>query len=1214
MLLYFQHVLNAEPYTPVDSNVTVIDRAGLFSIDAGTLFVNGIDVGQSASVVPSDVVSLRYISGDSDIGTFITYSIGTDIGVWAVATPSKKLFFDFAQPFSVMASSVCRSSQVILSDNQVTVKTIGQNSQLLRNGVLVGDVAVFNFNDVLEIEYTAPSSFDTDFQVLIFVGSNFSQIRTKTAPKRLVPGQVVFDSILDAPLATLCSSNEILVSGIDDFVSVSSDASIIKNGVNVGFSSTVYDGDVLKLQAFSSSKSNDFKFYSLLLGPRRVSWTVRTSQSGNDKITRPEFLYKHPFDSAPFSPNFSLNRLVKIDSTVTEFSFDAPTLVESRESHVFVTDFFQDCLFVMDRQTGATLFSTTLNKPYGATFSPRFSLADEDKIAYKFVTLSGADQVAVLDPQASYAVMRSISVPGRPMGIDSDANGFLWVAAFDLGVVYKIDPFNTANIVSFSVGGKPLEVMYADNFIYVSDVENRRVLVLDTDGTIIRQYKTGSNPWGMAKDAIYLYVADSADNTITKINTMDYSQHRISTASRPSSIACLNGNLYVACSGVNIIQKIDATSGELLENISVSQRPSAITTDGQAVYAVLTYNTMPEQVGFDSETGLLSVEPITNVPVNSDVESGPVTLSAGRALYVPGPSVITVNGIQVANGTFVYPGDDVAVSIKSSVIEGETCAFPLFFGNAQYNFNVTTTPDTKPDPVYFLSQFNQRSGFELVSNEVILSGISSGYQSDINFDGILVVNGVEFANSASVKNGDLLAIKVKLQVPYSSTYTYYVTHNDEPFAALKVYMLTLNGPAPHDDFNRWLAKVGMRFNRFARNDYEIDAASFSCAHDSLQESDLSQFDSIKRLTHEANASLPKYAQGSVSLAEGKNSTFNQASSFAWASALANKSTGCYRQSNTASFIYNDRPSLWPQLEIILPKIYQGVFHYVSNRQFLEAHDTQHLVLNSTKFRLWYEHSWSSTMLYSNRAMSNTFSVDSFYSSRPVWLSFVPAASESEKLSVNSFVFERSPDLNSSRVLLWSISPQDKQPVKDIKFDSRPTLRRTDVATFDSAQKFSETHAIADFYSAPNFYGLRTVEFESKPRLNSPITREEVGQSFVKKITQVCNFRPDAILAQTFGYVFHPSFKHQVDFVHPYDSRPLKIDFDFDTSPEKACGFNGLFISEADALRAGQEYVGASALKLSKCWTWVVPSDKSIVCLVPSEGSGVYPVGGYLSGG
>ena len=154
---------------------------------------------------------------------------------------------------------------------------------LFKNGINVGQTTTVVNGDSLYIQFTSPTTPETNVEIPLFVGTQYDWFVSKTAPVDNIIDPYYFVDIFDCQTNTDYTSNEVQITGIDWDVTLpftTNYGSIILNGVNTNSQSvTVKNNDKIKIFAKSDTSYCAEKFVTTSCGSYTNIWTIGTQDN-----------------------------------------------------------------------------------------------------------------------------------------------------------------------------------------------------------------------------------------------------------------------------------------------------------------------------------------------------------------------------------------------------------------------------------------------------------------------------------------------------------------------------------------------------------------------------------------------------------------------------------------------------------------------------------------------------------------------------------------------------------------------------------------------------------------------------------------------------------------------------------------------------------------------------------------------------------------------
>jgi len=165
--------------------------------------------------------------------------------------------------------------------------------------------------------------------------------------------------------------------------------------------------------------------------------------------------------------------------------------------------------------------------------------------------------------------------------------GNLWVTTEDGGHVDKINPSNGATEASLPTSFDAYEITGGDGYIWVTSNNNGNVYKIDpSNDTLVGTYTTSYYAlFGITYSNGDLWVSDYYSDSVTEINASTGAVvQSVSVGYEPLGITTGGGYVWVANSGTNTVTQINQTTGTVVNTIPVGDYPYGIAYTGGAAW------------------------------------------------------------------------------------------------------------------------------------------------------------------------------------------------------------------------------------------------------------------------------------------------------------------------------------------------------------------------------------------------------------------------------------------------------------------------------------------------------------------------------------------------------------------------------------------------------------------------------------------------------
>ncbi|HEU4596561.1 MAG TPA: hypothetical protein VFS10_15600 [Pyrinomonadaceae bacterium] len=202
-------------------------------------------------------------------------------------------------------------------------------------------------------------------------------------------------------------------------------------------------------------------------------------------------------------------------------------------------------------------------------------------------------------------------------------------------------PYSTEAVTSIGLdAGVTSLAADANGNIYASLQFSKKVVKLNSSGTVVGTFAVGANPTGLVVDNAngHLYVLNNSDNTVSKLK-LDGTPVGTYTVGGdgPVHAALLGSTLYIACERSNTLVRM-STSGAALGSTPVGKRPVwvVVASSSSKTFTSLDDGTMTA----DAEATSVESEP-TAVEGETMTVEGETTTVEGDAAMASKPSSVT---------------------------------------------------------------------------------------------------------------------------------------------------------------------------------------------------------------------------------------------------------------------------------------------------------------------------------------------------------------------------------------------------------------------------------------------------------------------------------------------------------------------------------------------------------------------------------------------
>ena len=276
-------------------------KSNLSVLLSATPTVNGVGVAAARGIVnlgTSDSVFTSGSSGDM-WGTSITTDDALNFGFVVNCSPSgangvgvasldyviAAIYYEYPNSFAFTDATNQPLSTTVASD-VLTISGITQPAKVVvsggdwrkNGGAWTNFTGTVSNGDTVQVRNTTSASFSTSVNTTLTVGGVSDTFTTTTAAADSTPDAFDFADVSAVDPGATGTSNTVTVAGINTTVTASATngATLIKNGVGVGSSTTVVSGDTLVAQLGASGAFGGSNSTTITIGTGSDTFTVFT--------------------------------------------------------------------------------------------------------------------------------------------------------------------------------------------------------------------------------------------------------------------------------------------------------------------------------------------------------------------------------------------------------------------------------------------------------------------------------------------------------------------------------------------------------------------------------------------------------------------------------------------------------------------------------------------------------------------------------------------------------------------------------------------------------------------------------------------------------------------------------------------------------------------------------------------------------------------------
>ncbi|GAB6096776.1 hypothetical protein JCM14469_30290 [Desulfatiferula olefinivorans] len=744
------------------------------------------------TVVNGDMVRVRVASSpdyNTTVSAFLT--IGGSLAIFSVTTESGNTQTDTTpDAFTFNAQNgVARNTAV--TSNTITVSGINASTDIsiagttgtysINGGDYTSVAGFVNNGDTVSVRLVSSSEFETAVTATLTIGEISDTFTVTTEQPDTTPDGFAFVSQVGVGLDSICTSNVITISGVNDAATITISGAggtySINGGGYTSAAGTVNNGDTVSVRVLSASEYNTTSSVNLVIGGVSGFFTVTTLED-----------YTPPEDTTPDTFSFVDQTGVETDTlitsneiTVTGINSETPISISGADGMYSVNGGSYTSASGIVNNGDTVSVQLTSSASYDSSVNAALTIGG---VSGTFTVTTGLEGITTvilfqddfndnqLDP-SKWDLTADLGVRV------AEEDGFLKLEQnqTDKGGRIKCLPFEVYNSGPISIKRKVL-IHYANNYYFsVMNIGNDSIdSPLNFGVTYQNDYYSSSGTDSCTpRHGFWVFKEDARGDCPNVYENWSDKVDPVWDAWIDEELI-YDPDTGIAQYYINNVKQVEYDIGPFLPEInslSIFMNTYGWHT-GHYIYVddlIVTQNvsdpfqvdTTPDAFTFVSQTGVsISTETTSNSIVISGINDlAVISISGDGAAY-------SINGEAFTSGDgTVSDGDTVAVRLTSSSLYNTTVSAILNVGGINGYFNVATeqagTPtDTTPDAFIFMSQSGVSTDTPITSNPITVSGINADASISISgADGMYSVNGGSYTNSeGSVSNGDIVTVRL----------------------------------------------------------------------------------------------------------------------------------------------------------------------------------------------------------------------------------------------------------------------------------------------------------------------------------------------------------------------------------------------------------------------------------------------------------------------
>lgn len=587
--------------------------------------------------------------------------------------------------------------------------------------------------------------------------------------------------INNAELDTEYTSDTVIAESVETVTAVN--GILIINGIPSGSTYTVAIDDSVAVRLQSSAANSTPTYASFSLNGIRYTCLVITKPDTRPVYDR-RYQYLPPYSriaDQTWVPEQD-NRVVQLSlssyvQTTWSINQNAPTSGVITSNYLLVPDYWNNCVYRINRDTGVTVQRIAVHRPYSVAYK------NVNSTLVPYISSTDTSTVVVLDPD-TFDITNTITLNAyHPKGMVTDANNDVWTANYDSDCLTRISGNTTLNIV---VGRGPLHIAANAVHVLVTNSLSDEISAINVNTLAVTTFASGGQaPISIAVDANKIYVCNIASANICVFDNATFALE--ATYSKigvnPTFLYVVGNELFVSDPELSQVFRLDKTNGSIVDQYSIPAHASEFLFADTFLYISSKYasypgRTLPRDITVEAPT----FEDIIDAAVLKPALTNTIYAhNINSIVYCSiAPTAYTVeflkNGISAGRNTTVVEGDSLVVAFTTPFEFDTTYTIYVSVGHHVQELSVTTEKDfTTALPFTYASVIGASRSTVYESEEELIDGIAVPTIDAEAYNGFIVKNNGANTSNTTATNTDELSISLTTSSEFQTTTTAILT-------------------------------------------------------------------------------------------------------------------------------------------------------------------------------------------------------------------------------------------------------------------------------------------------------------------------------------------------------------------------------------------------------------------------------------------------------
>ncbi|MDA9086900.1 YncE family protein, partial [Methylophilaceae bacterium] len=187
----------------------------------------------------------------------------------------------------------------------------------------------------------------------------------------------------------------------------------------------------------------------------------------------------------------------------------------------------------------------------------------------------GTDDISVIDA-VNDKLIKTIKLHTAPLSLTSNSEETeIYITDWFKNNILTISVEDLKVSGSFKVGKTPSGVTFNEKYQYIiiSNRDENTIEIYDKDHKLVKKIKTGAHPFGIYSIDDFVYVANVYDDSVSVINLVDWSKYNFLVGAHPYNVRVHNEIAYITNTVDDTLTIFDLSSKKNIKTIETGEPP-----------------------------------------------------------------------------------------------------------------------------------------------------------------------------------------------------------------------------------------------------------------------------------------------------------------------------------------------------------------------------------------------------------------------------------------------------------------------------------------------------------------------------------------------------------------------------------------------------------------------------------------------------------------